>query len=66
MSAVPAFTTIDHPLSGPTAAPHRAIAEQLVRYLLSVEGRRVLRGQGLDALEAPSVVGTGAPAGLLP
>jgi molybdate/tungstate transport system substrate-binding protein len=57
---------IVYALSVPTAAPHRAIAEQFVRYLLSADGRRVLRGQGLDALEAPSVVGTGAPAGLVP
>ncbi|MFA6165088.1 MAG: extracellular solute-binding protein [Gemmatimonadaceae bacterium] len=57
---------IVYALSVPTAAPHRAIAEQFVRYLLSVDGRRVLRGQGLDALEVPGVVGTGAPAGLVP
>lgn len=57
---------IVYALSVPTAAPHRAIAEQFVRYLLSADGRRVLRGEGLDALEVPGVVGAGAPAGLVP
>ncbi len=57
---------IVYALSVPTAAPHRAIAEQFVRYLLSADGRRVLRSEGLDALEVPGVVGTGAPAGLVP
>jgi molybdate/tungstate transport system substrate-binding protein len=55
---------IVYALSVPLTAPHRALAERFVRWLLSAEGRRVLRGQGLDALDAPSVVGTGAPAGL--
>lgn len=57
---------IVYALSVPTAAPHRAIAERFVRYLLSADGRRVLRGQGLDALEVPGVAGAGAPAGLVP
>jgi molybdate/tungstate transport system substrate-binding protein len=57
---------IVYALSVPTAAPHRAIAEQFVRYLLSADGRRVLRGEGLDALEVPGVMGAGAPAGLVP
>lgn len=57
---------IVYALSVPTAAPHRAIAERFVQYLLSADGRRVLRGEGLDALEVPGVVGTGAPAGLVP
>lgn len=57
---------IVYALSVPTAAPHRAIGERFVRYLLSADGRRVLRQQGLDALEMPDVVGTGAPAGLVP
>ncbi|MBA4071938.1 MAG: tungstate ABC transporter substrate-binding protein WtpA [Gemmatimonas sp.] len=57
---------IVYALSVPTAAPHRAIGEQFVRYLLSADGRRVLREQGLDALKVPGVVGTGAPAGLVP
>jgi len=57
---------IVYALSVPSAAPHRMIAEQFVRFLLSADGRRVLRAHGLDALEAPAVVGTGAPAGLVP
>jgi molybdate/tungstate transport system substrate-binding protein len=57
---------IVYALSVPAKAPHRAIAEQFVRYLLSADGRRVLRSQGLDALEVPGVVGTGAPIGLVP
>jgi molybdate/tungstate transport system substrate-binding protein len=57
---------IVYALSIPTAAPHREVAESFVRYLLSPNGRRVLRAQGLDALDTPNVVGTGAPARLLP
>lgn len=57
---------IVYALSIPLAAPHRAIAEQFVRYLCSAEGRRIMRAEGLDALEAPRVVGTGAPAGIAP
>jgi molybdate/tungstate transport system substrate-binding protein len=53
-------------LSIPTAAPHREIAESFVRFLVSPAGRRVLRAEGLDALDAPVVFGSGAPAGLLP
>jgi molybdate/tungstate transport system substrate-binding protein len=57
---------IVYALSIPLSAPHRALAEQFVRYLRSAEGRRIMRAEGLDALEAPSVVGTGAPAGIAP
>ncbi|MHB8838150.1 MAG: tungstate ABC transporter substrate-binding protein WtpA [Gemmatimonadaceae bacterium] len=57
---------IVYALAVPVAAPHREVAERFVRYLLSPDGRRVLRQQGLDALTAPSVVGSGAPAGLIP
>ncbi len=57
---------IVYALSVPHTAPHRDIAERFVRYLLSPDGRRVLRGQGLDALDRPDVIGTGAPAGLVP
>lgn len=49
-------------ISIPTAAPHPAIAERFMAYLLSPAGRRVLRGARLDALEHPVIVGTGAPA----
>jgi molybdate/tungstate transport system substrate-binding protein len=57
---------IVYALSIPTAAPHREIAERFVRYLLSPDGRRVMRAQGLDALDAPSLVGTGVPRGIAP
>ena len=57
---------IVYALSIPTAAPHREIAERFVRYLLSADGRRVMRSQGLDALDAPSFVGTGVPRGVSP
>jgi molybdate/tungstate transport system substrate-binding protein len=46
----------------PTTARHREGAEKFVEFLLSADGRRILRGQRFDALEAPVVLGTGAPA----
>lgn len=51
-------------LSIPSAAPHKAAAERFVRFLLSREGARILRTQHFDALDTPTVVGTGAPPGL--
>lgn len=55
---------IVYAFSVPERAPHRALAERFSRWLTSPEGRRVLRQQGLDALDAVSVVGSGAPEGL--
>ena len=55
---------IVYALSIPRAAPHPAIAERFVNYLLSADGKRVLRATGLDVLDEPLVVGTGAPAGI--
>lgn len=55
---------IVYALSIPRAAPHPAIAERFVKYLLSADGKRVLRATGLDVLDEPLVVGTGAPAGI--
>ncbi|HEX6533483.1 MAG TPA: extracellular solute-binding protein, partial [Gemmatimonadaceae bacterium] len=49
-------------VSIPVRAPHPALAERFVAYLLSPAGRRVLRAARLDALEHPAIVGTGAPA----
>ena len=46
----------------PTAAPHRAQAERFVAYLLSPEGRRILRREHFDALDAPALVGGAVPA----
>jgi molybdate/tungstate transport system substrate-binding protein len=57
---------IVYALSIPLAAPHRDVAEAFVRYLLSPDGRRVLRAESLDVLDAPMVVGAGAPRGLIP
>jgi len=57
---------IVYALSIPNAAPNRDIAERFVHYLLSADGRRVLRAQGLDALEAPSFIGINVPRGVAP
>jgi molybdate/tungstate transport system substrate-binding protein len=48
-------------LSIPTHAPHRDVAERFVEFLLSDDGRRVLREARLDALDEPVFVGTGVP-----
>ena len=45
-------------ISIPRAAPHRELAEQFVAWLLSPDGRSVLRAARLDALEAPQMIGT--------
>ncbi len=58
--------TILFALSIPEQAENRALAEKFVAYLLSAEGRRVLRAQHLDALEQPLAVGTGVPSFLRP
>jgi molybdate/tungstate transport system substrate-binding protein len=57
---------IVYALSIPVAAPHRDVAEAFVRYLLSPDGRRVLRAESLDALDVPMIIGAGAPRGLIP
>jgi molybdate/tungstate transport system substrate-binding protein len=48
----------------PQAAPHPAVAERFVAYLLSPEGRRILRREHFDALEEPALLGTNVPAAL--
>jgi molybdate/tungstate transport system substrate-binding protein len=48
-------------LSIPKDAPHPELAERFAAFLLSREGRRVLRQAKLDALEKPIIVGSGAP-----
>jgi molybdate/tungstate transport system substrate-binding protein len=45
----------------PRAAPHAAAAERFVVYLLSKEGRRILRQAHFDALDQPAIVGRDAP-----
>jgi molybdate/tungstate transport system substrate-binding protein len=48
----------------PRAAPHQAAGERFVAYLLSEEGRRILRRGRFDALERPVLVGRDLPASL--
>jgi molybdate/tungstate transport system substrate-binding protein len=48
-------------LSIPKGAPHPELAERFAAFLLSPDGRRVLRQAKLDALERPIIVGSGAP-----
>jgi molybdate/tungstate transport system substrate-binding protein len=52
-------------ISMPRAAPHPDVAERFLAFLLSPDGRRVLRGSQLDALESPVIVGTGVPASVM-
>ncbi len=46
----------------PRRAPHPDLAARFVAYLLSDEGRRILRAARFDALDRPAVVGEGVPA----
>lgn len=48
-------------LSIPRAAPHPRVAEQFVAFLLSPEGRAILRREHFDALESPSLIGAPPP-----
>jgi hypothetical protein len=41
-----------------------ALAERFVAFLLSPDGRRILRRQHFDALDRPTLVGRGAPTGI--
>jgi molybdate/tungstate transport system substrate-binding protein len=52
---------IVYALSIPKAAPHADLAARFVTWLLSPDGRRVLRAAKLDALEQPAIIGAGAP-----
>lgn len=52
---------IAYALAVPRAAPQPAGAARLTAYLLSAEGRRVMRAQSLDALESPVDVTARAP-----
>ena len=53
---------IVYALSIPRRAPHPRLAERFVMFLMSDDGRRVLRASYLDALDSAAVVGEGAPA----
>lgn len=48
----------------PRDAPHPELAARFAAWLLSAEGKRVLRGQMLDVLDEHSLAGTGAPPAL--
>ena len=52
-------------LSIPLSAPHPGLAERFVRFLFSPDGKRVMRDARLDVLDAPVIVGSGAPAGVV-
>ncbi|NUP69719.1 MAG: extracellular solute-binding protein [Gemmatimonadaceae bacterium] len=48
-------------VSVPRGAPHAAAADRFVAYLLSPEGRRILRRTHFDALDTPAFVGRSIP-----
>jgi molybdate/tungstate transport system substrate-binding protein len=52
---------IVYALSVPRAAPHAAAAQRLTRFLLSAEGREMMRAAHVDALEQPVFVGVDVP-----
>ncbi len=47
----------------PNGAPHRALGDRFVQWLLSPEGRRTLRAAKLDALDSPTFVKKTKPPG---
>lgn len=49
-------------LAIPAQAANRALAERFVTYMLSDEGRRIMRAQHLEMLDRPVAVGTQLPA----
>jgi molybdate/tungstate transport system substrate-binding protein len=51
---------ITYAFAVPDSAPHRALGERFAAFLLSEEGRALLRREGLDALAAPVARGTRA------
>ena len=55
---------IMYALSIPRRAEHPRVAERFVQFVLSNEGRRILRANHLDALDSAVVSGDGAPAWL--
>ncbi len=55
---------IVYALAVPDRAPHRDLGERFATFLLSAEGRAILRREGLDALEVPMLRradGSGSP-----
>ena len=57
-------TPIRYGLTIPRAAAEPERAAQFLRFLFSAPGLRVLRGEFLDAVSQPTIVGVGAPAWL--
>ncbi len=55
---------IVYALSIPLAAPHPAVADRFVAWLLGPAGRRIMRGARLDVLDTAVFVGTGVPPAL--
>jgi molybdate/tungstate transport system substrate-binding protein len=55
---------IVYALSIPRRAPHPRLGERFVQFLVSDDGRRILRANYLDALDSAVVSGEGAPAWL--
>lgn len=51
-------------VSIPAAAPHEAVAERFLLFLLSADGRRILHAAQLDALDPPIFVGDSVPTAL--
>ena len=58
-------TPIRYGLSIPLRAEHAAAAESFLGFLFSAAGRRALRGEFLDVIDTPILVGTRIPAALL-
>jgi molybdate/tungstate transport system substrate-binding protein len=52
---------IVYALSIPRKAPHPELAGRFVTYLLSDDGKRILRATGLDVLDEPVITGSGVP-----
>lgn len=63
-SATFAGAPIVYALSVPRGAPHSAVAQRLASFLLSADGRRMMRAQRVDALDAAVFVGTDVPDGI--
>lgn len=60
-SATFAGAPIVYALSVPRGAPHPAAAQRLARFLLSADGRRLMRAARVDALDEAVFVGTDVP-----
>ncbi|MDP1860906.1 MAG: extracellular solute-binding protein [Gemmatimonadaceae bacterium] len=58
-------TPIRYGLSIPRRAEHAAVAESFLRFLFSDAGRRALRGEFLDVIDTPLLVGEHMPAAVL-